>query len=214
MEEEESVSDIKQEYEEDLLEIVDNLKQEEQITEDTVSIQNEDKGVQFNCHMSENFVNVFNDAESSTTDIKTEIEEEDPLRLVDDSKQEVKNKHLKSVHCDQCDKSFVRKDALIKHIRSVHDNVRYNCNQCDKSFSHKGNLDKHIQSVHENIRFNCDKCDKSFSYKENLKRHIQSIHENVQFNCDKCNKSYSQKDRLNTHVKSVHDNVQTCRSEM
>ena len=60
--EEESVSDIKQEYEEDdHLEIVDNLKQEEPTTGYTNTfpqqIKNEDENVK--CHMSENFVNVF-----------------------------------------------------------------------------------------------------------------------------------------------------------
>ena len=59
--EEESVSDIKQEYEEDdHLEIVDNLKQEEPTTGYTNTfpqqIKNEDENVK--CHMSENFVNV------------------------------------------------------------------------------------------------------------------------------------------------------------
>ena len=57
---EESVSDMKQEYEEeDLLEIVDNLKQEEQAAEDTDT---------WNQHIQsgdENFVSVLDGAESS-----------------------------------------------------------------------------------------------------------------------------------------------------
>ena len=74
-----SPSDVKHEFEDDLLEIVDNLKQEEQTTEDTSN--HHIQSVQFNCH---NFVNVSDDAEA---DIKTENEDEDPLGLVDDSKQ-------------------------------------------------------------------------------------------------------------------------------
>ena len=58
-------SDIKQECEEDdLLEIVDNLKEE------TI-----EESVQFNCHKSENFVSVsLEHPGSSITNIKTEIE--------------------------------------------------------------------------------------------------------------------------------------------
>ena len=68
--EEESVSDIKQEYEEDdHLEIVDNLKQEEPTTDTFPQhIKNEDENVKY--HMSENFVNHFDGAESTITDIK------------------------------------------------------------------------------------------------------------------------------------------------
>ena len=109
------------ENEEDFLDIVENIKQEVEET-DTSSQQ-------FNCHQNENFVSVFDGAES-TIHIKTEIKEEDPL----DSKKEV------------------------KITKSVHDNVQYNCDECGRSFSSLGNRNKHIHEVHENIRFNCDKC--------------------------------------------------------
>ena len=68
--EEESASDIKQEYrEDDLLEVVDNLKQEEPTTDTFPQhIKNEDENVKY--HMSENFVNHFDGAESTITDIK------------------------------------------------------------------------------------------------------------------------------------------------
>ena len=39
-----------------------------------------------------------------------------------------------------------------------------NCEKCNKSFASKSNLNAHIKSVHENVRYNCNKCDKSYSW--------------------------------------------------
>ena len=39
------------------------------------------------------------------------------------------------------------------------------------------NLKMHIKSIHENVRYNCEKCDKNFSNKITLKRHIVNVHE-------------------------------------
>ena len=81
--EEESVSNIKQEYEEeDFMEIESNLKLEKQTAEDIDTFY-EDIQTKDESHQIENFVSVLGGAES-TIDVKTEIEE-DPLSLLDDS---------------------------------------------------------------------------------------------------------------------------------
>ena len=191
-------SEIKQEYiEEDHLEIVDDLNQVAHCFSSNQHVKIEN--VEYNCEKQENFVDV--SISNGSTNIKQELEEEDPLGLADDSKQEGR------YNCDKCEKSFTRKSDLTRHIQSVHDKIRYNCNQCNKSFSEKGTLQKHIKSAHEKVRYNCKKCDKSFSRKTYLKAHIQAEHENVRYNCDKCEKSFSQKTDLNRHIKSVHENV-------
>ena len=152
----ESVSEINQEDEEevllDVIDILDNLKQEEQITEYTVlnstqHIQSEDESVQFSCQKIENFGNVSNE----------EIEE------ADDSKQEVHDHPLikkSTVHLPKLSDAFVRKYTRSAH---VHKNIRFNCDKCEKSFARKDRLTLHIQSVHENVQYNCDLCNKSFS---------------------------------------------------
>ena len=173
------VDDIKQE---DVLEIVDNLKQEDEGAQcssslnQSVKIENE----QYNSQKHENFVNVSLSDVVGSTNIKQEVEEEDPLRLVDDLKE---------------------------HIKSVHENVRYNCDKCGKSYSQKGTLTKHIQSVHEHIRYKCDKCDKTFSLKTVLKAHIQSVHDNFRYKCEKCDKNFTRKDNLNFHMKHIHETI-------
>ena len=186
-----SFSEMKQESKEDLLEIVDNLKQEEQ-TRDSLNqhIQSE--------YNHNNFVIVSNDAESNNIRFKQECKEEDPLNIADsfDLKQEV-----------QTTETF--NDNQNKSNKSVPKKVRYNCNKCHKSFSLKGNLKKHIQSAHEKVRYNCDKCDKSFSWKNDLNAHIKGKHEDVQYDCEKCDKKFSNQANFITHIKSVHPIVVT-----
>ena len=91
----ESSPKIKQEFEEDLveckdelLEIVDNLKQEQQYDQ-------------------ENFVSVSDGAETTNISIKQECKEDDPLNIADDfdSKQEVQSTQNESTNSDQ--KNFV-----------------------------------------------------------------------------------------------------------
>ena len=57
------------------------------------------------------------------------------------------------------------------------------CNLCTKAFSNQSNLRKHIKSVHEKMKFKCEICGKEFSQKDNLQRlFIQKIlNLNVQF---------------------------------
>ena len=187
MDDAESFSEMKHEYGEDLLEIVDNLKQEEPeeqtkealcfSSKDTVSlnhllIQSE--------YTNENFVIVSDSMESTNIKIKQEYKEEDPLKIADDFdlNQEVPNKVR--YNCEKCDKSYALKGDLKKHIKSVHDNVRYNCDKCDKIFSQKGHLKTHIKSIHDKVRdYNCDRCEKSFSQKGDLNKHIQSVNEHT-----------------------------------
>ena len=87
MDDAKSFSEIK-EYKEDLLEIVDNLKQEQQYDQ-------------------ENFVTVSNAAEATNINIKQECKEDDPLNIADDfdSKQEVQSTQNESTNSDQ--KNFV-----------------------------------------------------------------------------------------------------------
>ena len=53
----------------------------------------------------------------------------------------------------------------------------FKCNACDAEYTLRGNLIKHIETVHEEIRYNCPFCEFNFSKKYNLIRHIESVHE-------------------------------------
>ena len=53
----------------------------------------------------------------------------------------------------------------------------YDCNQCNKQFANQGNLTKHIKSVHEGVKYACNQCDKQYTDQSSLTKHIQSVHE-------------------------------------
>ena len=80
--------------------------------------------------------------------------------------------------CDFCEKSFIRKDYLERHIIAVHDESRgHICNNCGKVLTSKRNLEDHIKSVHEGQKdFQCHFCDKAFTLETGLKQHIIRAH--------------------------------------
>ena len=72
---------------------------------------------------------------------------------------------------------------------------------CNRAFSQTGDLKKHIKTVHEGIRYRCDKCNKDFSDENYLKKHIAAIHEGLsKHKCDICGKAFSQKGDLTKHI--------------
>ena len=52
------------------------------------------------------------------------------------------------------------------------------CHLCDKSFVTKKSLDRHIEQIHlRNLEpMKCQICDKKFDYKHNLERHMTEVH--------------------------------------
>ena len=68
--------------------------------------------------------------------------------------------------CDFCEKSFINKIILKRHIKGVRENVL--CRFCNISFGHNW-LSQHIKIVHEKIK----------AWKSgHLKTHIKTVHGN------------------------------------
>ena len=83
----------------------------------------------------------------------------------------------KSHQCDQCPKNFAHKFLLARHIRSVHEGVKFSCEQCDQKFTEKWSLKSHILGVHEKLkRFKCNQCDKAYPQASGLHQHKKKIH--------------------------------------
>ena len=54
--------------------------------------------------------------------------------------------------CDTCEKSFTTKGGLLRHIQTVHENLRpHKCDVCGKQFSHAYRLTKHVKTHRHEI---------------------------------------------------------------
>ena len=106
--------------------------------------------------------------------------------------------------CNECNKTYSRKDKLNVHVKSIHNGVTFNCNKCGKKLSSKHHIRRHEHLVHDGVKFNCEKCEKNFGEKGKLKIHIKKIHDGIKFNCNQCEQKFSEKRHLNYHVNSAH----------
>ena len=112
--------------------------------------------------------------------------------------------------CDFCEKSFINKIILKRHIKGVHENVL--CRFCNKSFGYNW-LSNHIKIVHEKIKaWKCNFCEKTCSKSGHLKTHIRSVHGNKEKNkakCVICEEEFPQ-EYIKEHMKRVHEGEKVC----
>ena len=62
--------------------------------------------------------------------------------------------------------------ALLNHIKSVHQGVKFSCNQCNYKARQKGHLLRHRKSMHEGVKFSCDQCNYDATKKNSLLTHM------------------------------------------
>ena len=94
--------------------------------------------------------------------------------------------------CDICNKLFSNKSSLTKHIKSVHEKIKFKCEICGKELSRKDKLQRHKKTVHwGSSEFECTVCEKKFSRKENLQ-----AHENVCCKYKHCHEQFSSPSEL------------------
>lgn len=94
--------------------------------------------------------------------------------------------------CMLCNREFVGKVALQKHINRSHKKhfhlYKYKCMQCEKYFKHPKDLFAHYFSTHRDLRpYSCKICDKSFRIRKTFTLHIKMEHSSkgfVEFNED------------------------------
>ncbi|KAJ1523604.1 hypothetical protein ONE63_001447 [Megalurothrips usitatus] len=77
--------------------------------------------------------------------------------------------------CKHCDKTFVRKEHLIRHSISHAGTKQFDCEQCGKSFSRKDNLHKHRKTHSGEGPYICHTCGKNFVVKHYFLMHLVNI---------------------------------------
>ena len=140
------------------------------------------------------------------------------------------NRHAKShkesevsIACEECGKTFTRRDNFWKHRERVHNLVNINvdeimqkkdkkCNMCNKKFTSQSMLLAHVSlkacsmQLDAQEKFKCNFCDSSYAYKSALNRHRKTKHEdNIKvFKCKKCKQTFSYKSTFSRHMLKYH----------
>ena len=69
---------------------------------------------------------------------------------------------LRPHKCTKCDKSFITKDTLNKHMNVHVEDRNFKCGECGKLFKRLSHVREHIK-IHSSARsFPCTVCEKSF----------------------------------------------------
>ena len=92
--------------------------------------------------------------------------------------------HKKAAHsidkpykCKSCEKSFIKEQFLIRHIRTHTGEKPYKCDACPYAAQSKSNLDTHKKFKHSNERpFQCQLCSYATISNCYLKRHVKRMH--------------------------------------
>ena len=97
--------------------------------------------------------------------------------------------------CEICQRSFNRRDNLLKHQADLHSNVTslFKCDVCGGVFKHKCDLTRHQERHKESYDFSCTSCDKKFKVLEDLKQHVKIHEADKKFMCEYpgCGKGFS-----------------------
>lgn len=124
----------------------------------------------------------------------------------------VKTKVQTKQMCSICGRLYPDRSKLLAHEKS-HSGIMISCEICDKKFVHKNYLRKHIRSVHSRERpfvCNVDGCEWTFAYQQCFKRHQARRHGMVRNRnaCPICSKEFPESTyHLKRHLKAHANNT-------
>ncbi|XP_001638396.3 PR domain zinc finger protein 14 isoform X2 [Nematostella vectensis] len=113
--------------------------------------------------------------------------------------------------CEQCDRSFDKRDRLRIHVLHVHEKHRpHECHVCKKRFSQSSSLNKHMR-VHSGERpYKCTYCDKAFTASSILRTHIRQHSGEKPFKCKHCGRAFASHAAHDSHVRRTHTKEKPC----
>ena len=122
-----------------------------------------------------------------------------------------------SVKCYKCCLKFETQDQLNNHTKKIHFQESYKCDCCEKSFAKRENLIRH-QIDHKSsdfmrCDFKCDKCNSLFTWKTSFQRHMKEIYNadmTVKNVCNLCDKEFCTTKLLKAHMKLQHEIQNMC----
>ncbi|XP_046881775.1 zinc finger protein OZF-like [Hypomesus transpacificus] len=128
---------------------------------------------------------------------RTQDSEAPPREHMPQRRHRGKTKH----QCQECNKTFCGKGALVFHMRKHTEDKSYHCQQCNKPFSEKGNLVKHMKTHTGERPFQCQECSKLFARRDTLREHMRTHTSEKPYKCQQCNKSFCRPYGLVIHMR-------------
>lgn len=108
--------------------------------------------------------------------------------------------------CNECGKSFTRKETLIEHEYTHKPDTEkpHRCSQCGKGFFKIYDLQRHFTGIHSGKKpFQCHLCGKAFPWARSLRDHLQA-HQGTgrsrPFKCKDCDMTFVRRYDLNRHA--------------
>ena len=122
---------------------------------------------------------------SSLTEHSQSVHKQDPARIKEDSKLDVKKEELDrkvfvpndigEFVCDMCDRAFKDRDMLQKHLACHFETKPFECLECGKRFAKEKLLKEHMRR-HAGVKnFTCMYCPKSFMASNKLREHVRKV---------------------------------------
>lgn len=115
--------------------------------------------------------------------------------------------------CDICHVSFSKRANLVRHTKTVHNNVKpFECKTCRSRFGLKADLHRHVRNIHEKRAYCCRACGRSYAEQEELDFHYRVTHEKDMrpFECGQCGMRFGRRSSRRRHEQTVHTQRRFC----
>ncbi|XP_066926317.1 zinc finger protein ZFP2-like [Clytia hemisphaerica] len=105
--------------------------------------------------------------------------------------------------CDLCQKEFVKKDYLNRHLRRHESSTATDCGECGKTYRDKPTMRQHMVDAHgSEAKHYCNICKQGFVILSTLQRHMRIHLDSRPFTCDQCPGTYKSKEDLRRHKRT------------
>lgn len=133
-----------------------------------------------------------------------EVEEEQELKSANKEDRKLEPGEIRVHACDQCDRTFPLRQALVLHIQRAHRDRNYKCTECDRMFFSKYDLQKHMATHSEEKPYSCSICNKQFIRANLLQRHEKVHRDELRYGCTHCDREFFTTEELEKHEETAH----------